>query len=213
MNLEERQDVFISAFSKDLPDYLGDIEEEALKNDVPIIRKGSQEIIRFLLFDKKPVSILEIGTAVGFSSLFMAHYTSDETTIDTIENYPPRIEKAKENFEKYDLKKRITLFEGDAFEIIKTLDKEYDFIFLDGPKGQYESYLDELLRLLKSGGILVTDNIFKEGDILESRYIVERRDRTIHSRMRDFLFRLKDEESIETVIIPNGDGMTLSIKK
>ena len=132
MELEERQDVFINAYSKDFPEYLIELEKIALSEDVPIIRKGSQQMIRFLLAEKNPTSILEIGTAVGFSSLLMAHYTDKNTKITTIENYDKRIKEAKENFKKYDTDKKITLLEGDAAEVLKSLDGKYDFIFLDG---------------------------------------------------------------------------------
>ena len=209
---EERAEVFIRAHSKGFPEYLEVLEKEARQQDVPVIRKGTQELLRFLLCLKNPVRILEIGTAVGFSSLLMAEYTDENTKITTIENYAPRIEKAKKNFAAYDKDGRINLIEGDAGEVLKSLDDKYDLIFLDGPKGQYEAYLDDILRLLPEGGLLITDNIFKEGDILESRYAVERRDRTIHARMRDFLLRLRDEETLESVILSSGDGATLSVK-
>lgn len=210
---EERAEVFIRAHSKGFPEYLEVLEKEARQQDVPVIRKGTQELLRFLLCLKRPKNILEIGTAVGFSTLLMAEYTGADTKITTIENYAPRIEKAKKNFEAYDKDGRINLIEGDAGEVLKSLDDKYDLIFLDGPKGQYEAYLDDILRLMSEGALLVTDNIFKEGDILESRYAVERRDRTIHARMRDFLLRLRDEESLESVILSSGDGATLSVKK
>jgi len=210
---EERADVFIRAYSKDFPDYLYTLEKEALSKDVPIIRKGTQEFLRFIMISRQPKRILEVGSAIGFSALLMKEYTLDDCKIDTIENYPPRIEEAKKNFERYDHKRKIELFEGDAASVLKKLNGPYDLIFLDGPKGQYESYLDDILRLMNDHALLVTDNIFKEGDILESRYVCERRDRTIHSRMRDFLLRLKSEESLENVILPIGDGMTLSVKK
>ena len=210
---EERAEVFIRAHSKGFPEYLEVLEKEARQQDVPVIRKGTQELLRFLLCLKRPKNILEIGTAVGFSTLLMAEYTGADTKITTIENYAPRIEKAKKNFAAYDKDGRINLIEGDAGEVLKSLDDKYDLIFLDGPKGQYEAYLDDILRLLPEGGLLITDNIFKEGDILESRYAVERRDRTIHARMRDFLLRLRDEESLESVILSSGDGATLSVKK
>ncbi len=209
---EERTEIFIRAYSKDFPEYLLMLEKEAKEQDVPIIRKGTQELLRFLLRMKKPENILEIGTAVGFSSLLMAEYVPDSAKITTIENYPPRIEAAKKNFDMYDKSDRIKLLEGDAGEILKSLDTRFDFIFLDGPKGQYESYIDDIIRLMKKDALLVTDNIFKEGDILESRFALERRDRTIHSRMREFLIRLRDEESLENVILSSGDGMTLSVK-
>ena len=209
---EERAEVFIRAHSKGFPKYLEVLEKEARQQDVPVIRKGTQELLRFLLCLKRPKNILEIGTAVGFSTLLMAEYTGADTKITTIENYAPRIEKAKKNFAAYDKDGRINLIEGDAGEVLKSLDDKYDLIFLDGPKGQYEAYLDDILRLMSEGALLVTDNIFKEGDILESRYAVERRDRTIHARMRDFLLRLRDEETLESVILSSGDGATLSVK-
>ncbi len=212
-NNEDREKVFIEAHSRGFEKYLEELEKEAKGHDIPIIRKGTQELLRFLLFMKKPKNILEIGTAVGFSALLMAEYSPDDCRITTVENYAPRIEEAKKNFEKHDIGKKIKLIEGDAKEVLENLEGKFDFVFLDGPKGQYESYLKDILRLMEKDAILVTDNIFKEGDILESRFAVERRDRTIHSRMRDFLLRLKDEEALESVILSSGDGMTLSIKK
>lgn len=210
---EERVDVFIDAHSKRFPEYLESLEKEAKELKVPIIRKDTQRLLRFLLCLKKPKKILEIGTAVGFSTLIMAEYTDDECRIDTIENYEPRIIEAKKNFEKYDSHGKVNLLEGDAKEVLKTLDTTYDFVFLDGPKGQYESYLDDILRLLENGGLLVTDNIIKEGEAIESRFGVTRRNRTIHARMREYLLRLKNEKTLENVILPTGDGMTLSVKR
>lgn len=210
---EERIESFLRAFSKGFPEYIEELEEKAKAADIPIIRKDTQELLRVLLSLKKPKKILEIGTAVGFSSLLMAEYTEDDCKITTIENYPPRIEEAKNNFSKLDKKGKINFLEGDAGEIIKNMQDEYDLIFLDGPKGQYENYLDDLLRMLPSGGLLITDNILKEGEIVESRFAVTRRNRTIHSRMREYLLRLRDEEILENVILPTGDGMTLSVKK
>lgn len=210
---EERIESFLRALSKGFPEYIEELEEKAKAADIPIIRKDTQELLRVLLSLKKPKKILEIGTAVGFSSLLMAEYTEDDCKITTIENYPPRIEEAKNNFSKFDKKGKINFLEGDAGEIIKNMQDEYDLIFLDGPKGQYENYLDDLLRMLPSGGLLITDNILKEGEIVESRFAVTRRNRTIHSRMREYLLRLRDEEILENVILPTGDGMTLSVKK
>lgn len=209
----ERTDVFIEAYSKGFPEYLERLETEALNDNIPIIRKDSQNLLRFLLTVKKPKNILEIGTAVGYSTLLMAEYSPKECNITTVENYPPRIAKAKEHFSLYDINHKITLLEGDAGEHLKKLTGEYDFIFLDGPKGQYEAYLDDILRLMPTGGILVTDNILKEGEMLESRYAVTRRNRTIHARMRDYLLRLKNEETLENVIWSSEDGMTLSVKR
>ena len=161
---------------------------------------------------KRPLKILEVGTAVGFSALLMAENTSEECQITTIENYEKRIPIAKENFKRDNMEHRITLLEGDAIEILKELDGSYDFIFMDAAKGQYLNFLPDLLRLLAQDGMLVSDNVLQDGDLMESRYAVTRRNRTIHSRMRDYLYELKNNPMLETVILPVGDGVTVSIK-
>ena len=175
-----------------------------------------QSLISFLLEMKKPNAVLEIGTAVGFSSMFMSEYVPEDTIIDTIEKVPIRIKCAKENFERYGKNDRITLYEGDAVDVLKKLAAEgrkYDFIFMDAAKGQYIHYFPEVMRLLAKGGCLVSDNVMQDGDIIESRFAVERRNRTIHARMREYLYELKHNEELVTSIIPLGDGVTVSIKK
>ena len=122
-------------------------------------------------------------------------------------------DSAKENFARYDKDGRITLLEGDAAEVLKELDGHYDMIFMDAAKGQYIHFLPDVLRLLSPGGLLVSDNVLQDGNIIESRYAVTRRDRTIHSRMREYLYELKHNELLETVILPVGDGVTLSTKR
>ena len=149
---------------------------------------------------------------LGFSALLMAENTSEECQITTIENYEKRIPIAKENFKRDNMEHRITLLEGDATEILKELDGSYDFIFMDAAKGQYLNFLPDLLRLLAEDGMLVSDNVLQDGDLMESRYAVTRRNRTIHSRMRDYLYELKNNPMLETVILPVGDGVTVSIK-
>ena len=130
----------------------------------------------------------------------------------TIENYEKRIPIARANFEKAGMEERITLLEGDATEILKELDGTYDFIFMDAAKGQYLNFLPDLLRLLDKDGMLVSDNVLQDGDLMESRYAVTRRNRTIHSRMREYLHELKNNPMLETVILPVGDGVTVSIR-
>jgi len=188
------------------------LEQEAKRDYVPIIRKDMQNLLRFLLRLKRPLKILEVGTAVGFSALLMAENTSEECQITTIENYEKRIPIAKDNFKRDNMEHRITLLEGDATEILKELDGSYDFIFMDAAKGQYLNFLPDLLRLLAEDGMLVSDNVLQDGDLMESRYAVTRRNRTIHSRMRDYLYELKNNPMLETVILPVGDGVTVSIK-
>ncbi len=212
MIIDERLFTFINSFDKGNSAFLDELEQEAKRDYVPIIRKDMQNLLRFLLRLKRPLKILEVGTAVGFSALLMAENTSEECQITTIENYEKRIPIAKENFKRDNMEHRITLLEGDAIEILKELDGSYDFIFMDAAKGQYLNFLPDLLRLLAEDGMLVSDNVLQDGDLMESRYAVTRRNRTIHSRMRDYLYELKNNPMLETVILPVGDGVTVSIK-
>ena len=168
--------------------------------------------MKVLLRIKKPMRILEVGTAVGFSALLMSEYAPENCKITTIEKYEKRIPIAHENFKRAGKEEQITLLEGDALEILKSLDETYDFIFMDAAKGQYIYYMPEVIRLLEHGGVLVSDNVLQEGDIIESRFAVERRNRTIHSRMRGYLYELKHHKLLETSIIPLGDGVALSTK-
>lgn len=212
MIIDERLFTFINSFDKGNSQFLDELEQEAKRDYVPIIRKDMQNLLRFLLRLKRPLKILEVGTAVGFSALLMAENTSQECMITTIENYEKRIPIAKANFIKAGMEHRITLLEGDATEILKELDGSYDFIFMDAAKGQYLNFLPDLLRLLGEDGMLVSDNVLQDGDLMESRYAVTRRNRTIHSRMRDYLYELKNNPLLETVILPVGDGVTVSIR-
>jgi len=209
----ERMREFICAMYKGNSKDLDEVENEALRTSVPIIRKDTQSMLRFLLDMKKPKNILEVGTATGFSALFMAKYSDVDCKITTIEKYEKRIPIALDNFAKYDEHKKITLLEGDAFDILKELDSSYDFIFMDAAKGQYDNFLPEVMRLLAGGGLLISDNVLQDGDIVESRFAVTRRNRTIHARMRDYLYKITHDDALTTAIINIGDGLALSIKK
>lgn len=211
MIVEERMTTFINSLDPGNPEYLNELEKYALDTYVPIIRKDMQAYLKFLMVQCKPKKILEVGTAIGFSALLMSEYARD-AHITTIENYDKRIPIAKANFEKYGKSDVINLLEGDAMEILPTLTDSYDFIFMDAAKGQYINFLPQILRLLTPGGMLVSDNVLQDGEIIESKYAVVRRDRTIHTRMRDYLFALKHTEGITTAILPVGDGVTVSIK-
>lgn len=212
MIIDERLFTFINSFDKGNSEFLDELEQEAKRDYVPIIRKDMQNLLRFLLRLKRPCNILEVGTAVGFSALLMAENTADDCKITTIENYEKRIPIAHANFKRAGMEHRITLLEGDATEILKELEDRYDFIFMDAAKGQYLNFLPDLLRLLAEDGMLVSDNVLQDGDLMESRYAVTRRNRTIHSRMRDYLYELKNNPMLETVILPVGDGVTVSIR-
>lgn len=213
MIVEERMRTFINSLDAGNTPFLDELECSALSEGVPIIRKEMQSFIKTLLALKKPQRILEVGTAVGFSTLLMCEYSQPEMHITTIENYEKRIPKARENFRRAGRESQITFLEGDAGQILKELSGSYDLIFMDAAKGQYIHYMPEAVRLLSDGGILMSDNVLQDGDIIESRFAVERRNRTIHSRMRDYLYELKHSNVLETSIIPLGDGVALSIKK
>ncbi len=213
MIVDERMVTFINSLDTGSGEFLDALELQAKKDRVPIVRREMQSFLKVLLQIKKPAKILEVGTAVGFSALLMARYTSEETHITTIEKYEKRIPIAKENFQAANMQHRITLLEGDALEILKSIDETFDFIFMDAAKGQYIHFYPEVMRLLEPGGILVSDNVLQEGDLIESHFAVERRNRTIYKRMRDYLYTLKHDERLETAILPVGDGAAVSIKK
>lgn len=207
---DERMETFLASLDAGNTPFLDQIEREALETNVPVIRTQTQGLLRFLLALHKPMSILEVGCAIGFSALLMSEYAPAGCKITTIEKYEKRIPVAKENFARAGKEDAITLLEGDAADILKELTGPYDFIFMDAAKGQYIHFLPEVLRLLAPGGLLVSDNVLQDGDILESRFAVERRNRTIHSRMREYLYELTHHEALETVVLPVGDGVTVS---
>ncbi len=213
MIADERMNAFIDSLDAGNTSFLNEIESEAKKTNVPIIRAQVQSLIKLLLAMQKPVSVLEVGCAIGFSALFMSEYAPEDCHITTIEKYEKRIPIAKENFKRAGREDKITLLEGDAAEILKELNGTYDFIFMDAAKGQYIFFLPDVLRLLSKGGILLSDNVLQDGDIIESRFAVTRRNRTIHSRMREYLYELKHHPDLETVVLPVGDGVTISVKK
>lgn len=213
MIVDQRLVTYINSLDKGNTPFLNELEMEALKNYVPIIRRETQSLLKVLLQIKRPSRILEVGTAVGFSALLMHTYGPEDCQITTIENYEKRIPIARENFRKAGAEKQITLLEGDAQEVLKTLKEPYDFIFMDAAKGQYIHYLPEVLRLLPEGGVLVSDNVMQDGEVIESRFAVERRNRTIHARMREYLYELKHNDALVTSIIPLGDGAAVSVKR
>ncbi len=203
---------YINSLDSGNTEILDAIEREALDSFVPIIRKEMQSFLKFLLAALRPQRILEVGTAVGFSAILMAEYAPASCRIVTIENYEKRIPLAKRNFERANMTERITLLEGDAAELLPQLTGTFDLIFMDAAKGQYLNFLPDVLRLLREGGILLSDNVLQDGSILESHYIVDRRKRTIHKRMREYLYTLTHSSSLATAVLPVGDGITVSTK-
>ncbi len=210
---DERLNAFIDSLDTGNTPFLNGIEKEAKETNVPIIRTQVQSLLKLLLAMRKPATILEVGCAIGFSALLMSEYGPEDCHITTIEKYEKRIPVARENFRRAGKEERITLLEGDAAEILQKMTGAYDMIFMDAAKGQYIHFLPDVLRLLAPGGILLSDNVLQDGNILESRFAVTRRNRTIHSRMRAYLYELKHHPQLETVILPVGDGVTLSVKR
>lgn len=213
MIVDERMLTFINSLDRGLTPFLEDLREKAEKDEVPIIRRNMQSFLRTWLTITKPTAILEIGTAVGFSAILMASYGDPTAKITTIEDFDRRIPVARENFRKSGYEDRITLLEGDAAEILPKLEGPYDFIFLDAAKGQYIRFLPEIRRMMRSGSVLIADNVLQGGDIIESHYIVERRNRTIYRRMREFLRVIEDDEGLESCVLPVGDGISISVAR
>lgn len=213
MIVEERLVTYINSLDRGNTELLDAIEAEAVRDYVPIIRKEMQSFLKMMLQLQQPRRILEVGTAVGFSAILMAEYNPKPCEITTIENYEKRIPIARENFKRAGKQDMIELLEGDATQVLKTLQEPFDFIFMDAAKGQYIHFLPDILRLLPPGGVLLSDNVLQDGDIIESRFAVERRNRTIHSRMREYLYVLTHSPELTTSVLPVGDGITVSVKK
>lgn len=213
MIVDERLVTYINSLENGNTPILEQIEQEAIEAYVPIIRKEMQQFLKMLLAVKRPLRILEVGTAVGFSAILMAEYDPVHCEITTIENYEKRIPIARENFKRAGKEKQITLLEGDATEVLKTLEEPYDFIFMDAAKGQYIHFLPDIIRLLGEQGVLVSDNVLQDGTIIESRFVVTRRNRTIHKRMRDYLYELTHRDDLVTAVLPIGDGITVSSRR
>lgn len=211
--VDERVVSFINSFDRGNSEICNTIEKEAIADYVPIIRKDMGAFLKTILAITKPERILEIGTAVGYSSILMSENISETARITTIENYSVRIPIARNNIDRAGKTNVINLIEGDAAEVLKTLSEPYDMIFMDAAKGQYITILPDVMRLLKKGGILITDNVLQEGEITEPRYGVVRRNRTIYDRMREFLYAITHSDELQTSIMPVGDGITLSYRR
>lgn len=216
-----RIEIYIESLEAQLPPLLRKIEKKALEDGVPILKKPARDLLRVQIGQLRPARVLEVGTAVGFSALYMSHFIPSGGKLTTIEKVPERIAGAKRNFALAEeiLEQRnvsITLLEGDAAKILKELveqEEQYDLVFMDAAKGQYMHFLPDVLKLLAPSGTLISDNVLQDGMLIESRYAVTRRDRTIHLRMRKYLYALTHENGLDTVILPAGDGIALTRKK
>ena len=259
MIADERITEYLRALEPEIPSYLAELEQKAIADRVPIIRKDAQALLRFLIRMKRPMRILEIGSAIGFSCMYMSEYMPENARIATIEKVPMRIRPAKLHLSAAPRAEGIALLVGDASEVLKKLagetvmaenrvfgepEKEnethagerkaeqleeiflpagersnwngeylsgcYDFIFMDAAKGQYMNFLPYIRRLLAKDGIFVTDNVLQEGSLADSKFAITRRDRTIHKRMREYLYELTHNPELNTTVLPVGDGMTIT---
>lgn len=213
MITEERISTYLLSLESPETGLMAEMETSAKAHEVPIIKKETAAFLKVLVKMQRPRRVLEVGTAIGYSGILLARELPEDGKLVTIENYEPRILEARGNFARSGLDGRITLLAGDAADILPRLKEPFDFIFMDAAKGQYMHFLPDVLRLLKSGGVLVSDNVLQDGDTLESRYAVARRERTIHTRMREYLYTLKHTEGLTTAILPVGDGAAVSVKE
>ena len=210
----DRISSFIRSYIEDDEDSLNQIYQDAIARGVPVIKPETRELLKTQLLLKKPMRLLEIGTAVGYSSLYMSGFIAPEAQIDTIELSEERVKEARANIESLGKASVITVHHGDAAEVLKTLSEDnYDFAFVDAAKGQYIYYYPEVMRLVKKGGLIISDNVLQEGEVLESHFLVEKRNRTIHDRMREYLYTITHDERIDTAILSVGDGVAVSVKK
>ncbi len=194
---------------------LGELQKHAYEVDIPIIDKETASFLSTLLALKEPEEILEIGCAVGFSAMLMSTYLKDNGKLTTIDRYPKMIEKAKKNFSDMGYDEKITLIEGDAIEVLEDLvkqNKTYDVIFLDAGKGQYINMLPNILKLLNKKGLLIADDLFQNGNIVKDINEIEKRQRTIHRRMNEFLKAITENEDLTSSIIPIADGVLVAVK-
>ena len=212
---DERMDIYLETLASDVPEYIRSLAEYAHEQHVPVMRQQTAELLKIIIELKCAKRILEIGTAIGYSALYMRQ-CDDSIHIDTIEKVPDRITQAAKNFARYDTDGRISLLEGDAAEVLEGLVRDkvrYDLVFVDAAKAQYSVYMNFIYNMLSAGGVVVIDNVLQEGIILNSRYAVTRRDRTIHARMREFLHDITHSDRWNTTVLPIGDGVAISIRQ
>ncbi len=210
----DRVSSFIKSYIKDDEGLLGEIYSRALADKVPVMRPETRELIKTQLLLKKPLNILEVGTAVGYSALYMSQYISCEARITTIELDEERVKTAQQNINAAGKSNQIQIIQGDAAFVLKTLDTAcYDFAFVDAAKGQYINYLPDVKRIVAKDGVIISDNILQDGEVLESHFVVEKRNRTIHDRMREYLYAITHDDELATSILSVADGVAISIKQ
>ena len=184
------------------------IKQKALENHIPIIMDDTLEVVDKILTEIKPKRILEIGTAVGYSAMCFSEYLEPDGKIDTIERDEERIEEAKDNIKKVGVEDKINIYEGDAVEILPTLDEKYDVVFIDAAKGKYPFFLKQALRMIKPNGIILADNVLYKGYVMSDYN--KHKQRTAVRSLREYIKEVTENDNIETQILDVGDGLAIS---
>lgn len=187
------------------------IKKKALEDKVPIIMDDTLEVIVKILDEIKPKKILEIGTAVGYSAICFSEYLQENGKIDTIERDTERVKEARKNIKKAEVEEKINIYEGDAVEILPTLNDEYDVVFIDAAKGKYPFFLNQALRMIKPGGVIFADNILYKGYVMSDYN--KHKQRTAVRNLREYIAEITNNEKLETEILEVGDGLAISKTK
>ena len=187
------------------------VKKKALKENIPIIMDDTLEVMEKYLITKKPQRILEIGTAVGYSAICFTEFLAEDGMIDTIERDIERVKEAKENIKRVGVEDKIHIYEGDAVEILPTLDDKYDVVFIDAAKGKYPFFLKESMRMLKSDGIIFADNILYKGYVMSDYN--KHKQRTAVRNLREYIKEVSENPNLETEILEVGDGLAISKMK
>lgn len=206
---------YLNSFKPRLSKELEELEKEAIKDNIPIVKPEVINFLKSLLTLKRPENILEVGTAYAFSAILMME-TLPDANVTTIERDGFMLEHAHSNIKKFNLEDKIKVLEGDGVEMLKSLDekeKKYDFIFIDASKSHYNEFMKEAKRLLNDKGVIVCDNVLYKGLVAKDRFEVIRRNRTIHKRMNDFVNDAFSDEEYDTSLVPSGDGIMIASKK
>lgn len=184
------------------------IKKKALEDKVPIIMDDTLEVVAKILTEIKPNKILEIGTAVGYSSICFSEYLQENGKIDTIERDTERVKEARENIKKAEVEDKINIYEGDAVEILPTLNDEYDVVFIDAAKGKYPFFLNQALRMIRQGGVIIADNVLYKGYVMSDYN--KHKQRTAVRNLREYIAEITNNDKLETKILEVGDGLAIS---
>jgi len=199
---------------KDIPKregVLAELEEYAKINSVPIVQPETAQLLEVLAAMKRPERVLEVGCAIGYSAILMAQHIQKGGTLTSLEWDADMAEIARQNIKKAGLSDVINVIHNDAKEVIPTLTAQYDIIFLDGPKAHYIYMLNDCIRLLKKGGILIADNVLYKGMTADDNHVI-RRKITIVKRLRRFISAQMQRGELKTAVLPLGDGVTVAVK-